>query len=490
MAAVWLPSAPLEAQIIHRVPYFLSASHPTGQGFLRISNWGDRVANLEIRAVDDAGVSGGSVSLRLDPDTAIHFNSDDLERGNPGKGLVGSAGQGEGDWRLEIETDVDGVDVGSFVRTVDTFLTGMGQEAVPYRTAADPTVTLFDVPIFNPDRNPNQRSRLRITNRESHRVTVYVDATDDAGMQGQCNVQIAAGATNSYTAHDLEQGTVCAGGIAGWGSGTGKWYVLVGVDRSNDDITVVNLLESASGHVTNLSLPLVAVEGTGGAGGVDDHPNSGPGTRVSVPSTTAGSLETGGDEDYFRFSLSQSGEVTVYSTGSTDTVGRLIAVNRGVAYDNDDSGSGNNFHIVQNVSAGDYDVRVRGYSNSETGDYGLHVEFSPGGGSVDHPDLPPGTAVNVPSVTNGELEYDDRDWFRITLNQAGRLTAYTSGNVDTDGIVQAADGSSRWENDDDGSEFNFRIEVTVQPGDYDIGVKGWGAGDTGSYQLHLEFQRQ
>ena len=325
----------------------------------------------------------------------------------------------------------------------------MGQEAVPYHTANDPTRTHFNVPIFNPGSNTTRRSVLRITNRESRSVVVDLHATDDSGMAGRCDVEIAPGATGTYTAEELELGTPCTY-TPGWGSGSGKWYVLAAVDRNHDDITVVNLLESDSGHVTNLSLPLVAVGASSGPSVADDHPNSAPGTRVSVPSTTAGRLETGGDEDYFRFSLSQSGQVSVYSTGSLDTVGRLIAGNnRGIAYDDDDSGIGSNFQIVQNVSSGDYDVRVRAYSNgSDTGDYMLHLEFSPGSGVGDHPDSPPGTPVNVPSVTSGELEFDDRDWFRITLTHPGRLTAFTAGNVDTEGIVQEVNGSGLWENDD------------------------------------------
>ena len=108
----------------------------------------------------------------------------------------------------------------------------------------------------------------------------------------------------------------------------------------------------------------------------------------------------------------------------------------------------------------------------------------------DHPDGPPGTAVNVPSITGCDLDYGDQDWFRVTLTRAGRLTAFTSGNVDTQGIVQTADRSEEWQDDDGGNGFNFRIDATVDPGDYDIGVAGFAAGDTGSYQLHLEFQRQ
>ena len=64
-----------------------------------------------------------------------HFNSNDLEQGNVGKGLTGSTGAGEGDWRLELSSDAD-IEVLSYIRTTDGFLTAM-HDVAPVSPARD-----------------------------------------------------------------------------------------------------------------------------------------------------------------------------------------------------------------------------------------------------------------------------------------------------------------------------------------------------------------
>ena len=54
----------------------------------------------------------------------VHFNSDDLELGNPRKGLTGSTGAGAGAWRLALKSELD-LEVLSYIRTEDGFLTAM-----------------------------------------------------------------------------------------------------------------------------------------------------------------------------------------------------------------------------------------------------------------------------------------------------------------------------------------------------------------------------
>ena len=84
----------------------------------------------------------------------------------------------------------------------------------------------------------------------------------------------------------------------------------------------------------------------------DDHGNNcSDATRVSVPSTTGGSLERGGDVDAFRFSVSRAGELRVETTGSTDTLGRLYRGTSEIGRD-DDGGDRLNFRITAGRAAG------------------------------------------------------------------------------------------------------------------------------------------
>ncbi len=106
----------------------------------------------------------------------------------------------------------------------------------------------------------------------------------------------------------------------------------------------------------------------------DDHGNTrSEATRVSLGSTTSGRLSTG-DTDYFRVSVSGSGTLVAYTTGSTDTYGSLLNSSGGVLTEDDDAGVGSNFYISASVHSGTYYIRIRGYDSSTTGNYTLRIE--------------------------------------------------------------------------------------------------------------------
>jgi len=112
----------------------------------------------------------------------------------------------------------------------------------------------------------------------------------------------------------------------------------------------------------------------------DDHGSDfDTATQVSFPSQTDGVIETSGNEDFFRFSLSQTTDVRIASVSSMDPVGYLYDVNRNLLGYNDDaflSPNVRDFVIERRLSPGTYFVRVHAYG-SGTGSYRLDV-----GGSV------------------------------------------------------------------------------------------------------------
>lgn len=106
----------------------------------------------------------------------------------------------------------------------------------------------------------------------------------------------------------------------------------------------------------------------------DDHGNSrSNATSVSSSSSTPGRLETGGDIDYFSFSLSQSGSVTIQTSSSIDTYGILYNSSGNTIEEDDDDGPDNNFQISRSLNSGTYYVKVRGYSSDITGSYTLVI---------------------------------------------------------------------------------------------------------------------
>ena len=225
------------------LPLMLPTSGTGREGFVRIINWSDTLGSVRIRGVDDSGRRTETVTLSLDASSAAHFNSGDLESGNESKGLSGGIGQGEGAWRLELESALD-LEALAYVRTADGFVTGMHDLAVDEDG-------IVDVPFFNPAGNARQASRLRLVNPGGTSANVAITGWDDIGRDppyGTTRLTLPAGESRTITARQLETDTE---GLRGrLGAGAGKWRLSV---ASEQPIEVMNLLESPAGNLTNLS---------------------------------------------------------------------------------------------------------------------------------------------------------------------------------------------------------------------------------------------
>ena len=217
------------------------------QGFARITNLSDEPGTVTIHAKDDAGMSGGEILLSLDALQTRHFNSGDLEDGNRGKGLTGSIGDGSGNWRLEIATDLD-IEARAFIRTSDGFVTSMQRLAAETEEGS----MRYRVPIFNPGKNERQQSSLRLINPGASVATIAIDGVDDLGdapAGGTVRLTLAPGVARTLTAKQLEEGGSDFTGNSE--AGSGKWQLFVSSDRP---LHVMSLLYSReTGNLTNIS---------------------------------------------------------------------------------------------------------------------------------------------------------------------------------------------------------------------------------------------
>ena len=232
------------AQVEHDLPLVMAASELRQQGFVRIINRSSRSGTVSIRAIDDTGREFGPVLLSLDAEEAVQFNSRDLERGNSGVGLPAGVGTGRGNWRLELESTLD-IEPLAYIRTRDGFLTSM------HEVAREVSPMRYRVPIFNPGRNRSLESRLRLINPGSSSASIVIsglDARGDEAPGGDVRLTLRAGAARKITSQQLEDG---ASGLSGrLGRGQGKWQLFV---SSNTPVQVMGLMETRSGHLTNLS---------------------------------------------------------------------------------------------------------------------------------------------------------------------------------------------------------------------------------------------
>ena len=87
----------------HRVAIFNPGSNTNRMSHLRLVNPGEEAAEVSIAGVDDRGESPGSeVTTTIPAGASRTYTAADLESG--GEGLEGALGDGEGKWRLTVES--------------------------------------------------------------------------------------------------------------------------------------------------------------------------------------------------------------------------------------------------------------------------------------------------------------------------------------------------------------------------------------------------
>ena len=239
------------AQQQHVIPLLPPASTSSHQGFVRLINHSEREGRIRILAVDDSGSRFGPVFLYLGAKESVHFTSRDLERGNVSKGLPGGVGNGQGNWRLELETTLD-IEPLALVRVAGGFLTSI-HDLIPESN------TCHHVPVFNPGSNLSARSQLRLFNPGSHNVDVTIRGRDDRGEPppaGEIRLTLPAGSSRTITARQLESGGNHFSGS--FGDGSGKWQLFV---SAWSPVRVMSLLWSPTGHLTNLSTSPIRTSG-------------------------------------------------------------------------------------------------------------------------------------------------------------------------------------------------------------------------------------
>ena len=220
----------------------------------------------------------------------------------------------------------------------------------------------------------------------------------------------------------------------------------------------------------------------------DDHGDTrADATALALGSSVAGSIETGDDEDFFEVEITETGTLTVYTTGSLDTVGELQRSDGSRLAGDDDSGGQANFRIERGVGAGTHYIRVES-AGTATGNYVVLARFTPAPAGDDHGNSRSNaTSLAIGGSVAGEIEVgSDEDFFRVVVAERGTLTVHTTGGLDTTGELQAGDGSSLEVDDDSGAQRNFRIEHDVAPGTYYVKVGSFRTA-TGSYVVLAQF---
>ena len=121
------PFAPRTDDRTSHVGIFNPASNRNIAGVLRLVNFGDAPARVEITGIDDRGESpGGVVRTAVSGGSTREFTAAELESGTA-EGLSGALGDGEGKWRLRVATIGGDVRVVSLLAIADGLLTNVSR---------------------------------------------------------------------------------------------------------------------------------------------------------------------------------------------------------------------------------------------------------------------------------------------------------------------------------------------------------------------------
>ena len=303
-AAALLGTFAWGAEEAHTVPYVPSASSEGHAGLVRIESRSSRSGEVRVVAVDDAGQRVEAGRLTLGAGAVVEFEMAALESGDALLGLEGT-GPGEGDWRLELSTDLD-IEARAYARS-EGFVTALHDAAL--------VTGEVELPLFHPGGEARPRSVLRLANARGEPAAVSVRGVDDAGRAaGPVTAELGPWEARGYAASELESGS--AAGLTGsLGDGDGRWRLTLSADRGSAYAT--NLL--LDGSVLS-SVPGSMSRGSGGLHRVPLFPpaSDGAGRRgvVRVVNRSAASAEVSidafdaTDRAYERLELTLAGEAS------------------------------------------------------------------------------------------------------------------------------------------------------------------------------------
>ncbi len=198
-------------------------------------------------------------------------------------------------------------------------------------------------------------------------------------------------------------------------------------------------------------------------------------------SATPSRINTAGEVDFYRFDVSSFDEVTIETSGNSDTFMTLYGPNDAtdLLVQNDDGGDNLNSKITLNLSTGTYFVSIRLYSPTLTGNYSVEVSSSAVQSSL------PELMVDGAATSAAISVRNESDVYRFSVARRGRYIIETSGSTDIFLSLFSPDdqGELIEENDDGGVGLNSRIRVTLNAGEYYARVRHYSADGMGAYSI-------
>ncbi len=188
-----------------------------------------------------------------------------------------------------------------------------------------------------------------------------------------------------------------------------------------------------------------------------------------------------GDNDWFLIEAGDASGIVLQTSGSMDTHMTLYDADTNAEItSNDDGGDGNNALIRHFVRPGGrYLVRVKGYSNDSTGEYGFTAYTEEMEDPIPYELL---GDINTSRFVMRTLD-DNGDMFLLTPTADGTIVLETTGDEDV--VMELYDAETYTmldEDDDSGHDTNARIVWEVERGrSYLAKVRAYSSSGQGRY---------
>lgn len=262
----------------HFVYFVKDPAEKTQQSFVRILNLTTQSGTVTVTGYDDAGNEGGTMTFTLAANDAQQLNSADIEAGNTGKGLTGALGEGDGNWRLVVSSDLE-MDVMSIIRLPGGYLSNMSAIAPGEGNTRELT-------LVEPADESSRESSLRVMNTSGNVATVTISATDDDGAPapgGDVTLTLSPNQSQQLSIADLESGNASEGISGMLGDGNGRWRMTV---TSTDTLEVMSFVETTDNLLANISRAVPS------SGNVHEVPVFNPGSNIERRSSVRVTNET------------------------------------------------------------------------------------------------------------------------------------------------------------------------------------------------------
>jgi hypothetical protein len=254
-----------------------------------------------------------------------------------------------------------------------------------------------------------------------------------------------------------------------------------GVSRENDDDG-----EGTDARLTaflqpgDYRLTLGRVGGNGGVYRLSVLKKEG-GVGQDVELQNGGDLPTGrdvngvlqGEPATYQLVLAERARVTL-ALGSDDFDTRLDLSGEGVRMSDDDSGDDTDSRLVTLLEPGSYTVTAFDLGEENAGLFTLSAAVAPASGAM------PALAAGVPQ--QGSLAVGEQRRYRLSV-PAPASYVLTMQSSDVDSVLHVLrDGVLIGSDDDGGDNTDSRLEVDLEPGDYDVVATTLG-GDGGNFRI-------